>query len=444
MEEKKVYFIWIWWIWISALARYYLENWYKVYWSDKTDSELLSKLKEEWINITIWENSDIINNSFELVIYTEAIPKSQNELKKSLDLWIKTLTYPKALSEIANKTKLISIAWTHWKSTTTSLTSLVLKNSDINFTSIVWTLLKEFDNKNFYHRKENNNDDYFVIEACEYRRSFLNYKPSVWIITNIELDHLDYYKDLEDYISSFESYINNIVKWWFVILNWEDKNCKKLLWLRNDITYIEIFKDHFSYNGQEFLFPIIDMEIKWEHILYDAKIAYIIWHMLWISDEKILKSLKNYKWVWRRMELLWTTVHNNKIISDYGHHPTEISLTLKSIKDNNIDKKILTIFQPHQYSRTLELLEDFKNCFKNTDELIIPNIYESRDTEEDKKKINSKKLIELINHSNKKDWEWLENTIQLINEFDKNNNDSIIILMWAWDVDNLRYKIKTV
>jgi UDP-N-acetylmuramate--alanine ligase len=90
-------------------------------------------------------------------------------------------------------------------------------------------------------------------------------------------------------------------------------------------------------------------------------------------------------------------------MSDYGHHPTEISLTLKSIKQSNIDKKILTIFQPHQYNRTLELIKDFKNCFVDTDKLIIPNIYESRDSEQDKKKINSKKLVDLINHPDKID-----------------------------------------
>ncbi|MBT3729618.1 hypothetical protein HOF65_06305 [bacterium] len=93
------------------------------------------------------------------------------------------------------------------------------------------------------------------------------------------------------------------------------------------------------------------------------------------------------------------------LISDYGHHPTEICLTLNAIKESNMDKKILTIFQPHQYSRTLELLEDFKTCFSDTDELIIPNIYESRDSDEDKKKINSEKLVKLINHPNKKDGE---------------------------------------
>ena len=442
--QNKVYIVWIWWIWISAIARYYLAQSYAVYWSDMVWTELTNQLEKEWVYITIWENSKIIDKDFDLVIYTEAIPKDQNEIQKAISLWIETLTYPQSLAKIANNKKLITIAWTHGKSTTTSLTSLVLKNSDIDFTSIVWTLLKEFENKNFFYRRDNQDEEYFVLEACEYKRSFLNYKPTVWIIVNIELDHLDYYKDLEDYISAYKEYLDNIKPWWFAILNWDDINCNKLVWLREDITYIEVFEDCFSYNGQLIPFPIIDIKIPWKHILFDAKIAYIIGHMIWINDSKIIESLESYTWVWRRMELIWKTVHNNKIISDYGHHPTEISLTLEAIKKSNIDKKILTVFQPHQYSRTLELIEDFKNCFSYTDKLIIPNIYESRDSKENKEKINTEKLITLINHEDIINWNWLNNTLKLIEEFDNNNTWSIIILMGAWDVDNLRYKIKTV
>ncbi len=444
MQKYKIYIIWIGWIWVSALARYYLSQSYTVYWSDKSSSELIENLKNEWINITIWENPNLINEDFDLVVYSEAISDKQSERVKAKDLWIKTISYPQALSEVANKKILITIAWTHWKSTTTSMTSLVLKNSNQDFTSIVWTILKEFWNKNFYHRKNNQDKEYFIIEACEYKKSFLNYKPTVWVITNIELDHIDYYKNMDNYLNAFKEYIDNILPGWYAILNWNDVNCKKILWLRKDIKYIEVYNDYFSYDGQNILYPIIDIKIPWEHIKYDSRIAYIVWHMIWILDNIIIDSLESYNWVWRRMEFLWKTVHNNILMSDYWHHPTEISLTLKSIKDSNVDKKLLTIFQPHQYSRTYELLEDFKNCFWNTDKLIIPNIYESRDTKEDKEKINTEKLIELINHKDKINWNWLENTLKLIEDFDKNNTNSIILLLWAWDIDNLRYKIKTV
>ncbi len=491
--KNKIYIIWIWWIWISWIARYYLQKWWEVHGSDKVWSELIKKLKDEWADILIWEDWDRIlsifkNSSAEqnLLVYTEAVPKTQIELKKARELWIETLTYPEALASIANKKKLITIAWTHWKSTTSSLASLVLKNSEFWVSSLVWTVLKEFDNKNTYF----SDSEYFVIEACEYKRSFLKYKPTVAVIVNIDLDHLDYYKDLEDYVSAYEQYINNVVPWWFVIINAEDENCKKLIWLRKDISYIKVYEKIFVHNNTAFMFPNIKMKVPWNHILFDAKLAYIVGHMIWISDESILKTLNNYSWVWRRMEIVWKTKNNNILMSDYWHHPSEIIPTLKAIKgkywycrdtiyrvsnkENTVgwddedtinlastkknkigwdkedtinrvstwSKKLLVIFQPHQYNRTLELLEWFKNCFSDADKLIIPDIYESRDSEEDKQKINPEKLVEYINHPDKQDWKGLENTLKIIQDYDEKNPDSsVILLLWAWNVDDLRKRI---
>lgn len=446
--KNKIYIIWIWWIWISAIARYYNSIWYEVFWSDKYDSELIWSLKNEWIDIIIWEDEKRIESLIKkdnslIVIYTEAIPENQVELKKARNLWIKTITYPESLANIANDKKLIAVTWTHWKSTTTSLISIILKNSSENFTSIVWTLLKEFWNKNFYYRKEKEkNEEYFAIEACEYKRSFLKYKPSVLVITNIEIDHLDYYKDLEDYIRAFRQMIDNVKSGWFIILDWQENNSRQLINYRQDINYIIIDNDKYNYNWQNFNFPKINLKIPWWHILYDARLAFLVWQMIWIKENSIINSLEEYDWVWRRMEKIWLTENNNLVMSDYWHHPTEIKLTLESIKKSNIDKSIIVIFQPHQYNRTIELIDDFIDSFKYADKLIIPNIYESRDSEIDKKNMSTEIFVSKINHDNKINWEWLDNTLKLINEYDSKNNNSIIILMWAWDVDNLRYKIK--
>jgi UDP-N-acetylmuramate--alanine ligase len=115
------------------------------------------------------------------------------------------------------------------------------------------------------------------------------------------------------------------------------------------------------------------------------------------------------------------------------------------LKQKNIDKKLFVVFQPHQFNRTLNLIEWFKNCFSSADTLIIPDIYESRDSFEDKEKINSEKLIDLINLPNKIDWNWMWNTLKSILDYDtKNPNSSIILLLWAWNVDDLRYKIKVI
>ena len=445
--KKQIYIIWIGGIGISAIARYYLHIWYEVFWSDMCNSELIEKLKEEWCNIKISPSpqpSPLEEREFEKVVYTEAVPKNNPELLKAKELDLKIQTYPEALAEIANDKKLIAIAWTHWKSTTTSLTSLVLKNSKENVNSVIWTILKEFDWKNAYF----SNSEYFVIEACEYKRSFLRYNPLIWAITNIDLDHLDYYKDLNDYISAFEEFINNIRSWWFAILNWNCPNSKKLIWKRSDINYIEIYDKYavftnLKWESEIITFPEIKMKIPWEHVLFDAHIAYIIGHMIWIENEKIIASLENYSWVWRRMEIIWETKNWNTLMSDYGHHPTEIKATLKALKDKSPARPILVVFQPHQYSRTFELLQDFKTCFYDCDKLIVPNIYESRDSEEDKKKINTQIFIDNIKHDNKTDWENFKKTLELIEKWDKENNYWIILLMWAWDIDNLRSKIKT-
>jgi len=441
---KKIYIIWIGWIGISAIARYYLHMWYEVFWSDMTNSELIEKLKKEWCDIIIWKDRNRITKDFEKIIYTEAVPENQEELQKAKELWLEIQTYPEALAKIANNKKLIAIAWTHWKSTTSSLTAITLKNSEFWVNAVIGTILKEFDWKNAHF----SNSDYFVIEACEYKRSFLRYKPLIWAITNIDLDHLDYYKDLEDYISAFDDFINNIRVWWFAILNWNCPNSNKLSWKRKDINYIEIFDKYAVYTNTKqeseiITFPEINLKIPWEHILFDAHIAYIIAHMIWINDKEIIKSLEKYTWVWRRMEIIWETEWWNILMSDYGHHPTEISLTLKALKDQNPARPILAIFQPHQYSRTYELLEDFKTCFYDCDKLIIPNIYESRDTKENKEKINTQKLVDYIKHDNKLNWENFEKTLKEIEKWDKENSFWIILLQGAWNIDDLRHKIKT-
>lgn len=437
---KKIYVIWIGWIWVSWIARYYNENGYQVFWSDKTWSELTSTLQKEWINIVIWEDEKRIDEGFEKVVYTEAIPKTQVELQKAINLWIKTLTYPQALAEIANQKKLITIAWTHWKSTTTSITSLVLKNSNKNVNALVGSLLKEFDGKNVFF----SDSEYFVLEACEYKRSFLVYKPYIWVITNIDLDHLDYYKDLPDYISAFEAYVKNIVSWGYLVINGNEENSKKLLLIRNDINFVFLKDNSFQIWDKTYIFPTFDLKIPGEHILFDARLAFVVGKIVWLQDDEIINTLNKYNGIWRRSEVIGLTENNNILMSDYWHHPTEITLNLWALKKKYSGKKIVTIFQPHQYNRTLELLEDFKNSFLDTDILIIPDIYESRDSEEDKKKIDWKKLTEYINHPHKIFGDWLKNTLKIIKKLDQENPwNLVIILQWAGNVDDLRYEIKT-
>lgn len=447
-ETKNIYLIGIGGIWVSALARYYLSRNYKVFGSDSTDSELIHALISEWCDIIIWWDPDRITEEIELVIHSEAVPQTQNELSKARDLGVKTFKYNLALAEIANKHKLIAIAGTHGKSTTTSMISQILQNSKEDFSAVIGTLLKEFGGKNFFSRWENN---YFAIEACEYKEHFLAYKPSVAVITNIEYDHADYFKTPESYVDAYEKFIDNIIPWWFCVINWEDINCRSLIWKRKDIHYIIIKHENFStlfpwdeLESNTEYYPEIVMNVPGEHILFDAKLAYIVSYMIGIPEIIALETLEEYSWVWRRMEKIWSTENWNILMSDYGHHPTEITTTLSALKSWYPEKKLYVAFQPHQYSRTIELLEWFKTCFTHADMIIVPDIYESRDSDEDKAKMDSKIFIEIIKHKQKTDWEWIDNTLKLIKKYDKENpNSSIILLLGAGNIDNIRYKIKT-
>jgi UDP-N-acetylmuramate--alanine ligase len=221
-----------------------------------------------------------------------------------------------------------------------------------------------------------------------------------------------------------------------------DKNSKNLLWQRQDVNYILVDNDNYIYNWEIKQFPKIEINIPWQHIVYDAKLVYILWILVWIDEKIILDTFKNYNWVWRRNEIIWQTKNNNIVISDYWHHPTEIKLTLTAIKDKYKDKQLLTVFQPHQFNRTIELLDNFVDSFSATDKLIIPNIYESRDTEKDKERMNTDIFVNAINHKDKSNWNWFENTLKLIEDFDKKNpNSAVIVLLGAGNIDDLRYKI---
>lgn len=444
--QKNIYLIGIWGIGVSAIARYYLSKWWNVYGSDSTDSEIITSLKDEGCNIIIGADKNRITSNIEKVVYTEAIPRAQEEFHKAQELWLEMEKYNVALSKIANQRKLIAVTGTHGKSTTTSLISIIFKNSDVNFVSIVGTLLKEFDGKNFYQRSinswENKHDEYCVIEACEHKEHFLAYTPSVLVITNIEYDHADYFSTPQQYIDAFEKLINNVVPGGFVILPENDSHANTLVGLRNDIHYIQVSRNSFTIGDATQFFPEIIMQVPGKHVLFDAKLAYIVGHMAGISDEDICTSLQNYTGVWRRMEIIGKTKWNNLLMSDYGHHPTEIEVTLQALREWYPERKILTIFQPHQYSRTIELLDGFKACFSGTDTLIIPDIYESRDTQENKEKMNTDILVGTIDHPDVHNGNGIKNTLQYINDYDTQNPDSsIILLLWAGNVDNLRYEI---
>ncbi len=482
--RKHLHVIGIGGIWVSALARYYRRIGYTVSGSDGADSPFLDRLRSEGFDISIGHHSDNLRDDTDLVIYSEAIitkpdltPEEQiyanAELARARDLSIRHLSYPVALGEIFNTKQGVAITGSHGKSTTTAMTTLMLANDYTTnptielpddgaafyaptapgCSAIIGTQVPQLWNSNFYTEPLTEN---FVIEACEYKRSFLQYRPYITVITNIDLDHLDYYKNLEDYISAFQSLVDQTTG--YVLISADDENGrqlqiaeeKKIIVGNNTITYYPRVEETTEgvvttyYVEKTIQVPDMVLQVPGSHLLQDAHLAYAVGRLLGMQDDIIVPKLEWYMGSWRRSEIVGMTASGNIVMSDYGHHPNEIRPTLRAIRDKYRDKKLFVIFQPHQYSRTRELLQEFANSFADVSELIIPNIYFSRDKQEDIEWMTMERLIAEI-HKNQlhiRDGGGLENTVKIIREYDKKNpNSSVILLLGAGDIDSIRTQI---
>lgn len=418
---KNIHFIGIGGIGTSSLAHILNERGDNISGSDLAKSQITKSLKLKGVKVYTGHSPKNIKKNIDLVIYSPAIPSSNLELKHTKKLGIKSLSYPKALGDFAKNFYTIAVAGTHGKSTTTAMLSVIAKNARLDPTVVVGTKIKEFKNKNYLTGKS----DLLIIEACEYKKSFLNFSPDLLIITNLEADHLDYYKNFKDYKDAFKKLVKKSKQ---IIINSDDKDLKEV----SKGAKISSWNSKNKYN--------FSLELPGGFNQENANNAAVAAKVLDIDDETIHKSLKSFKGTWRRMDYKRKKLGKVKFIDDYAHHPTEIKLTINAIRENNPDSKILCIFQPHQYSRTALLLKDFANSFMEVDEVIIPNIYKVRDTNEDLKKVSVDKLVDEIKKHKKKvrNGKSLKNTAEYIKENHKKYD--IIITMGAGDISTIYKK----
>ncbi|MBL4693951.1 UDP-N-acetylmuramate--L-alanine ligase [Candidatus Gracilibacteria bacterium] len=389
----NIHFIGIGGIGNSALAQIYKSQGHTVSGSDSTTSDLTKHLEESGIKVSIGHNAENAKDA-ELIVYSPAIPQNNPELLPG----VKTLSYPEALGELTKEYETIAVAGTHGKSTTTAMLASIMIDAGLDPTVVVGTKVRELDGENFRVGK----GKYLLIEACEYKDSFLNFHTTHLIITNIEADHLDFYKTEEAYFKAFKE-------------------------LKSRATG-EIITDSEELD----LKPGVPGQFNVENARKAATLAL----KLGISLEQIQKSIANFKGTWRRYEIK----ENNlglTMIDDYAHHPTEILATLSTIRGEYPDAKILCIFQPHQYSRTHLLLERFGTSFQDADTVIIPNIYEVRDTPEDIAKVNTDMLVaEIAKHNkNVKNGGGLEKTAVYLKAHATDYD--VVVTMGAGDIDKI-------
>jgi len=434
----KVHFIGIGGIGVSALAQYYLEKGHQVSGSDLNSSEITEFLRVKGARIYIGPQlARTVLANIDLVFYSPAVQKNNPELMAAKKLGIKCQSYPKALGELTKKYFTIAVSGTHGKSTTTAMIALILIRAGLDPTVIVGTKLKEFKNSNCRVGKSN----YLVIEADEHFASFLNYWPKIIVLTNIEADHLDYYKNLQNLLKTFKEYISHSSKDGVLIFNKNDKNILEIT--KNYIG------DTYGFSGKQNEAKKIKniLKIPGEHNVYNALAALTLARVLKIPDKVTYKTLSEYKGAWRRFEIKNVKLYENTscsitVVSDYGHHPTQIRATLKAAREKWPKRKIWLVFQPHQHQRTFYLFKDFVMVFKKAllkhwvNKCIITDIYgvAGREKKEIRKKVNSEKLVKAIN---KKDAIYLPKQ-KILNYLKKNlGGGEVVIIMGAGDIYKL-------
>lgn len=441
----RIHFIGIGGIGISALAKYYLAKGVQVSGSDLEDSEIIQSLKDLGAKIFIGpQKPENLPSNLDLVIYSLAIPENNPELKKAIQQDIAVKSYPQALGELTKKYFTIAIAGTHGKSTTGAMVAHILIEGGLDPTVILGTKLKKLGNSNCRVGESK----FLVIEADEYREAFLNYWPKIMAITNIEEEHLDFYKNLGNILKAYRSFISHLPPEGKVIINQEDPN---------SLNVSKEFKEkviYFSMDQPEAEKIRSALSIPGEYNVYNGLAAFKIAQALDIPSSTIIKALSEYPGAWRRFDLSKLRLEGKDliIINDYAHHPTEIKAVLKAARKKYPSRKIWAIFQPHQYQRTFYLFDDLVQVFKQTldsgdlelniDKLIITDIYKvpGREKKSGKQKVSSKQLVEEIKDSRAIHLSSLKKTEDFLS---KNlTGGEVVIIMGAGNIYKLEQALK--
>ena len=388
---KHIYFCGIGGISMSGLARVLLEKGFKVSGSDTKASNRTKDLENRGIKVFIGQNKNNISDDIDLLVYTAAIHKDNPEFVTAKEKNIKVMTRAQLLGYVMSKFKeSIAISGTHGKTTTTSMLSYILLDTNLDPTISVGGIVKKIKGNVYI-----GNGDTFVTEACEYTNSFLELYPTVGVILNIEEDHLDFFKDLDDIRDSFKKFVKNTSREGCIIINDKIKNNREITmgYEGNVVRYgtenSDCYAANIRYDAVGYpTFDLVHKEETYEdvklcvggnHNIYNALAAVCVAFELGVGIEDIRRGLLEFKGVDRRFEIKGK-LDGITIVDDYAHHPSEISATLNIAKRYPHDR-LVVVFQPHTYTRTKALFEDFANVLKNVEQVIIAKIYPARETD---------------------------------------------------------------
>ena len=381
-QAKKVYFIGIGGIGISAIAHMLLLEGKTVIGSDRDETKVTEELTKAGAVIFIGQKAENVPADCDLIVYTVAVPVDNPEFVKAKILNIPMLSYPQTLDFISREKYTIAISGTHGKTTTTAMTAKVLIDLGLDPTVIVGSLLKNSTDQSTSTNFVLGKSKYLVVEADEYRKSFHNLHPSILVITNLDEDHLDFYKDLADIQESFLFLVRQLPKDGFLICDTKLPNLAPLI--------------------KEAKCQVIDYQemtigkllVPGEHNRSDAKAATAVAKALNLDQEKTSKALSEFTGTWRRFEYKGKTASGALVYDDYAHNPQKVKAAIQGARELYPDKRLVIVFQPHLFSRTKLLINEFATSFNQADEVILTPIFPAREVFDPT--INSEMLAEKI------------------------------------------------
>lgn len=389
-QPVHVHFIGIGGISMSGLAEILHARHFTVTGSDMKESDLTDKLAAEGMEIHYPQSADNIVPGIDVVVYTAAIHPDNPEFRAAEDAGIPMLTRAQLLGEIMrNYKEAINISGTHGKTTTTSMITEILLEAHKDPTVTVGGMLQDIGGNIRVGGQE-----MFVAEACEYTNSFLSFFPTIEVILNVEADHLDFFKDIDDIRHSFKKFTEKLPKDGLLVINkdiqhveyfLDDLNCKAITfghgkdadYTANFISFDKFARPTYTlfYKGEAL--GKVELGVTGEHNIYNSLAAIAVCRELGIDMQAILTALKNFTGTDRRFQKKGT-VHGFTIIDDYAHHPQEIAATIEAAKKYP-HRKLWVVFQPHTYSRTAALLDDFAGALSQADEIVLADIYAARE-----------------------------------------------------------------
>ena len=443
-KYKRVHCLGIGGIGLSAVAEILRDRGYIVSGTDIHPSKVTRHLEYLGIKVFTEHKPENVEN-VDAIIYSAAVSEENPEVVRAHQLGIPLFSRAEVLGMIMDDYEnSVAICGTHGKTTVTSMTSLILRNAEYKPTILVGGNLPQINGN-----VEIGGTKYFVTEACEYMDSFLQLKPSIGVILNIDSDHLDYFKTMDHIVQSFSTFVEQIPPHGIIIAFGDNPFVRSILKDHtNKITYgysesNDFYAENIKFNENGFPgFDIchkgskvasLELNVPGEHNVLNAMAAFVTTSYLGVDIPVIQQTLKEYSGTNRRFDYIGTTEKGVKVIDDYAHHPTEIKATLAAAK-NVKHNKLWLIFQPHTYTRTKALFNEFVDAFLDADVVILTDIYAAR--EKDVYNISSYKLVTAMKakHPDKpvyyvKDF---EDIAKYIEKFA--GKDDIVMTMGAGDV----------